>query len=79
MALVPNTIEIQIEALLTTTAELPPDQAKSSFKTQLAAIIVSAIQSATVTIPPGAVLVATAGSPTAQTGVNTAPAIGTLS
>lgn len=79
MALVQATIEAQIGVLLDSTSSLELEQAKQQFKTQLAALIVAAIQSATVTIPTGAVIVSTAGTAVAQTGANTAPAIGTLS
>lgn len=64
MALVIATIEAQIEALLNTTSNLELPQAKEKFKKDLAAIIVNAIKSATITIPSGAIQ--TVGSATAQ-------------
>lgn len=42
------------------------------------AVVTHITSSAQVVIPSGAVVVATAGSPTAQTGANTAPALGTI-
>ncbi len=78
MPLAPQTIEAQIGALLDSTANLELATAKSEFKSQLTQIIVAAIESATVTIPIGAVIVLTSGSATTQTGVNTAPALGSL-
>lgn len=42
------------------------------------AVVTHITSSAQVTIPTGAVVVATAGSPAAQTGANTAPALGTI-
>lgn len=75
MALIPQTIEEQIGALLDSTAQLELEESKTQFKNGLAQIIIAAIQSATVTIPPGAII--TTGSAVTQT--NPAPALGSLS
>lgn len=69
MALNQGTIEAQIEALLTSTAGMELTEAKAEFKKQLTQIIISAIQSATITIPAQAIQVQ--GSASAQ--ANLAP------
>jgi hypothetical protein len=69
MAILQDNIEVQIEALLASTAGLKLEESKNKFKTDLAKIIVDAIKSATITIQPGIVVVA--GSPSTQT--NAAP------
>lgn len=71
MAIVQATIETQIEKLLQDTEKLSPDEAKVQFKKQLAAIIATAISSATITIAPG--LIVTVGSATTQS--NTIPIV----
>jgi hypothetical protein len=55
-----------------------PDTAIKQYADGMAKIIADAIKSGTVTTPAG-VAVATAGSPSAQTGATTAPGIGTIS
>jgi|GEM_PF-1708157 hypothetical protein len=77
MALVKATLKSGIQALLTemrTKEEISDDY----FADQLATLIDTYIKSATVTVIAG-IPVATAGSPTAQTGATTAPGTGTLS
>jgi len=77
MALVKATLKSGIQALLTemrTKEEISDDY----FADQLATLIDTYIKSATVTVIAG-IPVATAGSPSAQTGVTTAPGTGTIS
>lgn len=77
MALEVSTLETAIKAIHTAMSAgsgLTPDQ----YATQLAAAIDAYIKTATVTTPLG-VLVATTGSPTAQTGATTEAGIGTVS
>ncbi len=68
-------IKASIKSLLGSTASLDLEAAKESFAEQLSLVVYNAIISATVTIPPGACIVA--GSSTTQT--NPAPVIGSLS
>jgi hypothetical protein len=78
--IVEQVVSAEILAFLNkNTIEKDTAKAKQAFADDLAKVVVNAIKSATVTIPTGGVLVTTVGSPTTQTGSNTAPAIGTLS
>lgn len=55
------------------------DKGTKELADAIAKAVVTHLQtSAQVSIPTGAVVVATAGSPAAQTGANTAPAIGVI-
>lgn len=74
MALSQSAIEIQIGALIDSTSSLKLQESKDQFKTQLSAIIVAAIQSATIVFAPGTIVVV--GSAVTQT--NPSPVIGTL-
>lgn len=77
MAIVEKTISDSILAFLNQTSiEEDVEKARQQFSDQLAATIVAAIKSATVTIPTGEIQVTTNGSPSTQTGVNTAPVQG---
>lgn len=71
MALVKETIEIQIDALLTATADMKLKDAKKEFREQLAQIIIDAIKSATITVQPGIIQVQ--GTAVAQ--ANTIPIV----
>lgn len=79
MSILIPSIKSEILSMLNATAGLELEAAKDKFATDIATAVYNAITSATVTIPTGAVIVTTSGSPTTQTGVNTAPAIGSLS
>jgi hypothetical protein len=80
MPIIEQTISAAILVFLNkNTVEKDVEKAKQAFADDLSKIIANAIKSATVTIPTGAVIVTTTGSPTTQQGSNTAPALGTLS
>ena len=72
MPLVKDTLKAQLEAIFA--KENTPAEAAD----QLATAIDSYIKTATITIVPG-IPVATAGSPTAQTGATTGPGTGSIS
>ena len=77
MALVKATLKQGIVSLMSdmrNKEELSDD----AFAEELASLIDSYIKSATITVPAG-IAVSTAGSPSAQTGATTAPAIATVS
>ena len=63
MALVQKTIEDRIEALLTSTADMKLEDARTQFKVQLTQIIMDAIKSATVTVKPGVIQVTGSSGP----------------
>lgn len=66
-----STIEASIQALLESTENLQLEQAQARFKRDLTIIIVNAIKSATITIPPAAIV--TTGSAATQT--NASPVV----
>lgn len=65
MSLSQSTIKSQIDTLLSSTESLELQEAKDQFAEQLAAVIIAAIKSATLTIPPSAIV--TVGSAATQT------------
>jgi hypothetical protein len=69
MALVQETIQLEIEAMLIATGKLSLEQSKKKFAEDLAGLIIAAIKSATITVQPGIITVT--GSPSAQ--ANAAP------
>ena len=80
MALNTPLLKQQIKAAFKaqTTKQDNPDAALDDLAQKIADAVHAYVVGATVTVPPG-VAVATAGSPTAQTGATTAPGIGTIS
>ena len=71
MPIVKQNIETQIRAVLDTTENLSTEQGRDQFISGIAGVIEAAIKSATITIPPGAIL--TAGNAFTQT--NPAPVV----
>lgn len=78
MPIVNAVIKTQVTVLLNQTKEMELAQAQDAFAQGIADIIEAALKSATVTVAPG-IPVTTAGSPSTQTGVTTAPGTGSLS
>lgn len=79
MPIVKQTISAAITLFLNSnTEEEDVAKAKQAFADDLAEVIKNAILSATIIVPAG-IPVATAGSPSAQTGATTAPATATIS
>jgi hypothetical protein len=78
MPVIEQTISAAITSFLNgNSSEEDVSKAKKAFADDLAKIIKDAILSATIIVPAG-IPVATAGSPSAQTGVTTAPATASI-